>query len=103
MPALAIVAQIAIPRTELLILGEDEVRRITVEERDVRVPLISLSLREFYVLGDEMVDAGERYGRQLTARLTYIDVGAEKTLTGVVVPLLGGPSLVVPIGFFADA
>lgn len=90
---------IIVPRT-LLVVTDASAIRISVEERDVPLPLISMLLHRHYELGDELIDAGEKIGTQIAATLPYIWQGRRLDIKGVAVPLLGGPLLAVPLGFF---
>lgn len=85
--------------TELLVGPKDNTIRITVEERDIPAPLISLLLHEYYEFG-AVIDAGEPYGMQMSVTLPYILHGHRHYISGAAVPLLNGPLLAIPIGFF---
>jgi hypothetical protein len=101
MPGLKVVGDDRVWETpgKLLILAGKDRLRVTLEERDTPVPLISLLLHEHYTL-DQLIDAGERLGVQMAARLPYIWADRRHVMRGAVVPLLGGPLVAVPFGFF---
>lgn len=93
--------EMALDWAEILVKSERGMIRVKVEEREVPLPLISLLLHHHYVLG-ALVDAGKEIGTQVSASLSFIRNGQLVALEGVVVPLIGGPLLVVPIGFFVS-
>lgn len=95
MHRLRIIAENFEAPTTLLIPRPGECLRASVEERAVDIPLISLELHEHYELVG-LLDGGA----QMAAALPYIWQGRRLLLRGRVAPLVNGPLLVVPLGFF---
>ncbi len=85
---------------ELLINSTTGRRKlIGIDYADVKLPLISEGLHGFYTLTD-MVDAGEKLGKQMGALLPYLWRGERHYISGAVVGPLGRGLLTVPFGFF---
>jgi hypothetical protein len=84
---------------KLLIPTRNDRLSVTVEERDIPVALISLLLHDHYAL-DQLIHAGDRFGIQMSALLPYLWEGRRRVMRGAVVPLLRGPLIAVPFGFF---
>lgn len=82
---------------ELLVVKAGAAKNVVAIERDIPVPLISLSLHRFYTLGD-LIDAGEEYGTQVSATIRVLYFGEAREILGAVVGLAGGPDMVLPIG-----
>ena len=88
------------PQFQLLVVGS-RVTRVLAEERPVKVPFISLLLSRFYAL-DGFIEAGEPYKLQLAATLQVSFRGQRRTVRGAIVPLLAGPDLILPVGYFTS-
>jgi hypothetical protein len=85
----------------LLAVGDGKPARvITTATRDIPLPLISLLLAEYcvFLLGP-LVDTGTDYGQQITARLDVLTRGVRRSIVGAIVPLVGLPDLLLPVGF----
>jgi hypothetical protein len=92
-----------VPSYTFVLEGNGARRRVEVEERDVPVALIDLSVYPSYRL-QGLIDAGPRYGVQMSASASFYRDGRVYTVTGAVVPVdLTQPKIVVPLGFFSRA
>jgi hypothetical protein len=99
--ALKIVSETAttpIPSRLLAVSDRLPPRVITTAARDIPLPLISLLLVEYCVLG-ALVETGTDYGTQISARLDVLARGVRRTIAGALVPLVGLPDLLLPVGF----
>lgn len=62
-------------------------RVVTIERRQIAVPLVSLLLLDYCELGP-MLDTESEYGRQPSGKLAILWRGAVVSLTGALVPLV---------------
>lgn len=82
----------------LIVVNPSGARRVaTYATRAIPVPLISLLLGDWCRLGP-MIDTGTEYGLQVSAQLDVVAQGTRMRLVGALVPLVGGPDLVLPPG-----
>lgn|GEM_PF-5532472 len=86
-------------RFRLLVLGPPVTQAEVEEADDVECPLVSLLLAPFYRT-DGVIQTGRRYGLQGAVLLTVSRHGVRRTIRGAAVPLMSGPDILLPRGFF---
>jgi hypothetical protein len=87
------------PVNRLLVVKEGGAKLVRVAERAVSVPLISLLLGAAYCELGAMIETGDDYGLQVSAKVYILHRGVKRSLVGAIVPLVDGPDLVLPLGF----
>lgn len=89
------------PPLRVLVVGEGSAHAVTAAIRDVPVPLVSLLLGDYCRL-DGLIETRMEYGLQVAAVLHFLWRGRRRSVRAAIVPLVDGPSLVLPRHEFGD-